>query len=432
MKRTLPFSLTLVFHLTCSVLVASPAPSPVPASEFDSPALSPVAPADPPGTEFIPTFGIFDVTEHGAVPDGWTESSAAFSAAWDAACNHTGNSTFYVPEGTYLVGPVTFSGPCFNNESPDIKIAGTLIAPTSLTAFPHSSWIVFQNLKEIRLTGATKTPGKLDGQGAVEAWNQISCRKSMRCDQLVTSLKFSNVSKGTISNISLSNSKGFHIGFHGSDNINVHNVNITAPSDSPNTDGIHVSYSSNINITSSSIGVGDDCVSIGPGSVNISVSDTHCGPGHGISVGSLGKYPNEEDVVGISVYNCTISGTQNGVRVKSWPGAPPSHASDMVFANITMINVSNPIVIDQDYCPSNSCNRTNPSFLELKNITFRQISGTYNTKSAVTLLCSNEASCEDIQFVDINLKFTQPESPPQGRFNANGVIHHLLVNNSSF
>lgn len=73
------------------------------------------------------------------------------------------------------------------------------------------------------------------------------------------------------------------------------------------------------------------------------------------SVGSLGKYQNEADVVGVVVRNCTISNTQNGVRVKTWPGSPESVASNFTFEDIVMINVSNPIIIDQEYCPSGSC-----------------------------------------------------------------------------
>lgn len=74
------------------------------------------------------------------------------------------------------------------------------------------------------------------------------------------------------------------------------------------------------------------------------------------SVGSLGKSSGEMDVVGIHVSNCTINGTQNGVRIKTWQGAPPSQASNLVFEDISMINVSNPIIIDQQYCPSGTCN----------------------------------------------------------------------------
>ncbi|CAH2038616.1 unnamed protein product, partial [Thlaspi arvense] len=123
---------------------------------------------------------------------------------------------------------------------------------------------------------------------------------------------------------------------------------------SSNTDVIHVHSSSNIRILNSTIGVGDDCVSISSGSIDVLVSGTRCGPGHGISIGSLGKYKNEEEVKGIIVQNCTIS----GIRIKTWPTSPPSQANNIIFEDIMMINVSTPFIIDQDYCPSNSCNTT--------------------------------------------------------------------------
>lgn len=96
------------------------------------------------------------------------------------------------------------------------------------------------------------------------------------------SLKLSNVLNGTVSNINLVDSKGFHVSIFQCDNIHFSGFNITAPWNSQNTDGIHISQSTNINVTNSNIGVGDDCVSIGPGSVNVSVSNVTCGPGHGI------------------------------------------------------------------------------------------------------------------------------------------------------
>ncbi|OMO98562.1 Glycoside hydrolase, family 28 [Corchorus olitorius] len=397
--------------------------SPAPESEADSPEL--------PESATTSRYGVFDVTEHGAVANGATESSKAFTAAWNAACSHPGKSTFYIPKGRFLVGPITFSGPCYNNQSPNIEIKGTLLAPISLSAFQSSNWIAFRNLHGFTLTGGTET-AKLDGQGAAEAWKQESCQKSAECKKLITSIDFINVSYATIRDITLSNSKGFHLGLHGSDHINIYNLNIVAPGNSPNTDGIHVSHSSYINISSSTIGVGDDCVSIGPGSAHISVSNVHCGPGHGISVGSLGKYKYEKDVVGIHVRNCTIRDTQNGIRVKTWPGAPPSSASNMTFEDIHMINVANPIIIDQEYCPSHSCKTTLPSLVKLRDISIKNINGTYNTKSAVAFFCSTEVPCENVHLVNVNLKYLVPDNPRQGRLSIKGYLNGLQVINSRF
>ena len=65
-------------------------------------------------------------------------------------------------------------------------------------------------------------------------------------------------------------------------NVTVQNVTITAPGDSPNTDGVHVSRSENVNVLDSTIGTGDDCVSIGAGNTNVTVARIVCGPGHGL------------------------------------------------------------------------------------------------------------------------------------------------------
>ncbi|KAF8369347.1 hypothetical protein HHK36_032631 [Tetracentron sinense] len=373
-----------------SPLANSPAPAPAPLADSPATALAP---------EAAPLGRVFDVTKYGAVADGKTENNLAFSDAWNAACKYSGNATFFIPKGTFFLGPVSFNGPCYNKQSPKVEIRGTLKAPSSLNAFPAVTWIIFQGLHGFNLTGAETA--LLDAQGA-EAWTQSDCLKKEKCDNFPTSLRFIEISGGTMANITLMNSKAFHISFLNCNDIVVHGINITAPWDSPNTDGIHISNSTNIQVTSSTIGVGDDCVSIGPGNTNVSVSNIKCGPGHGISVGSLGKYPNEKDVVGVSVKNCTISGTTNGVRIKTWPGSPASKAYNLTFEDIVMTNVSNPIIIDQEYCPWHSCN-SKPSLVKLSNIHFKKIRGTYNTKSAVTLLCSSIIPCNDIQLMDINL-----------------------------
>lgn len=78
------------------------------------------------------------------------------------------------------------------------------------------------------------------------------------------------------------NSQSIHIGIDHCRSVNIQNVKITAPSGSPNTDGIHVQNSMGVVVTGSTIKTGDDCISIGPGSMNLFISDIGCGPGHGI------------------------------------------------------------------------------------------------------------------------------------------------------
>lgn len=95
-------------------------------------------------------------------------------------------------------------------------------------------------------------------------------------------LTFGEVNHATVSCLSLVNSKGFHMSLHWSSYITVNGLNITAPADSPNTDGIHISNSDNVDITNLHISTGDDCISVGPGVTNLSISRVFCGPGHGL------------------------------------------------------------------------------------------------------------------------------------------------------
>lgn len=176
---------------------------------------------------------------------------------------------------------------------------------------------------------------------------------------LVQNLDFRNISNSIISDIRSVDSKFFHVKCDSSRNVTFARLAISAPGDSPNTDGIHVARSTMVNITDSVIGTGDDCISIGDGVAQLYARNVTCGPGHGISIGSLGSRAGERDVSGVHVDNCTFVGTTNGVRVKTWPSSKSSQlVSGVSFQDLIMENASNPIIIDQTYCPSGHCDPT--------------------------------------------------------------------------
>jgi polygalacturonase len=156
-------------------------------------------------------------------------------------------------------------------------------------------------------------------------------------------------------------------------------VTIVAPPTSPNTDGIHVSACTNTTIQNCNIATGDDCISIVSGSHNIEVENVYCGPGcHGISIGSLGENGATANVSQVQVKNCVMEGTTNGLRIKTWQGGK-GLAYNFVYQNISMINVTNPIIIDQYYCPSSQSgpcsNSVSHKFLHdpLSNLTNRDL-----------------------------------------------------------
>ncbi|XP_064991049.1 exopolygalacturonase-like [Musa acuminata AAA Group] len=357
--------------------------------------------------------GVYNVKDYGAAGDGKTDNTKAFETAWSAACAVQGKATIVIPEGAYLLGPTIFKGPCKGIMVMQVK--GQLLASTHLEAY-NQYWLHFQYINGLVISGG----GRFNGQGA-SAWPYNQCKKTNDCKPLPMNLVFSFVTNATIKSISSIDSKFFHIHVFESRNIIFDSIKISAPQDSPNTDGIHIAESTNIQVANSVIGTGDDCISIGPGCTNLTIFKVLCGPGHGISVGSLGRNAGEKDVIGLNVSNCNLTGTTNGLRIKTLQSSPSRlKATDFVFEHIIMNNVYNPIIINQNYCPSDNCPKKDPSLVKIKNIKYRNIVGTFLSPIAYNLVCSEVAPCEGVELSDISLKYNGNEKQPK---NASICVH---------
>lgn len=59
----------------------------------------------------------------------------------------------------------------------------------------------------------------------------------------------------------------------------------------------------------------------------------------------------EDGVEYVTVKTANFTGTQNGVRIKSWGRPSNGFARNVIFQHIVLDNVDNPIIIDQNYCP---------------------------------------------------------------------------------
>ncbi|KAI4308468.1 hypothetical protein L6164_031544 [Bauhinia variegata] len=198
------------------------------------------------------------------------------------------------------------------------------------------------------------------------------------------------------------NSKYFHVTISGCKNLTLQILTIRAPSESPNTDGIHIGKSIGVNITGANIQTGDDCVSVGDGSQQINIEKVRCGPGHGISV----EYPDEEPVIGIIVKSCSMSNTKNGIRIKTWPASSRGLAADLHFEDFVKKNVCRPIIIDQRYCPYGKCKAKVPSRVKISTVSFKKMRGTSATRVAMKLGCSRRIPCQNVMIRDINLTYT--------------------------
>ncbi|XP_060194904.1 exopolygalacturonase-like [Lycium barbarum] len=333
---------------------------------------------------------VFNVLLYGAKGDRVTDNSKAFLNAWTDACKWNGKATLLIPSGVYMVYGAIFVGPC-KGSALAVQIKGVIRAPTDPKIFCNSSWITFQYLNNLEIEGG----GTLDGQGA-SAWGKQKCVRP-------STLTFNFVKNAVVHDIHSKNSKSFHFNLFSCNNMTFSHVSIKAPGNSPNTDGIHMGFSTNIKVLDSNIATGDDCISMISGSKNINISGVTCGPGHGISIGSLGLSRNEV-VKNIHVKNCTLIATQNGARIKTWAPSSAGSVTTITFEDIIMKKVWNPIFIDQHYCPTHNCSRK-VSSVQIKDVTFNNIRGTSNSVAAVTFDCSASFPCREIHLNDINLAY---------------------------
>lgn len=58
----------------------------------------------------------------------------------------------------------------------------------------------------------------------------------------------------------------------------------------------------------------------------------------------------------MTVKNVAFSGTKNGLRIKTWARPCNGFVNGILFQHAVMDNVRNPIIIDQNYCPSGDGN----------------------------------------------------------------------------
>lgn len=103
---------------------------------------------------------VYNVVSYGAKSDGRTDSTAAFSRAWTAACSSAVPATIYVPKGNFLLGAITFRGPCRSRIT--FWLTGTLLASSNYWSLGNSNdWILFHYVDMVTIYGGT-----VNAQGA--------------------------------------------------------------------------------------------------------------------------------------------------------------------------------------------------------------------------------------------------------------------------
>ncbi|XP_030496677.2 polygalacturonase At1g48100 [Cannabis sativa] len=385
----------------------------------NSPCPSPVPPHQPPSSSVS---NIFNVLSFGAKGDGVSDDSKALLAAWEGACKVSGATVIVPSKYKFLIKPIILQGPCMPHLI--FQIDGTLLAPPKIGSWQKYNlfqWIYFKWINNFTIQGT----GVVDGQGSnwwclSQVYNTQKKSKYIP-DMKPTALRFYSSNDVTVKNIKIINSPQCHLKFDSSKRIKVDNITISSPENSPNTDGIHLQNSQDVEIHHSNIECGDDCVSIQTGCSNVHVHHMNCGPGHGISIGSLGKDKTVACVSNIVVENISLKNTLSGVRIKTWQGGIGS-VKNVSFSNIQVSDVKVPIMIDQYYCDKNTYCKNQSGAVGISGIKYDKIIGTFSAQP-IHLACSKEIPCIDVDLIDIQL------SPSIG-YNNRGLLKQALCSNS--
>ncbi|CAI0434668.1 unnamed protein product [Linum tenue] len=277
-----------------------------------------------------------------------------------------------------------------------MQIDGTIVAPDEPASWdPNYArlWLHFSKLNGIIFQGN----GVIDGSGS--KWWAASCKKN-KSNQALTIDSSTGVK---VKGITVQNSQQMNFVITRCNSVRISDVIISSPGDSPNTDGIHITESTNVVLQDSKIGTGDDCVSIVNGSSNIKMKRIYCGPGHGISIGSLGKDNSTGIVTKVVLDTALLRETTNGLRIKTWQGGH-GYVRGIRYENVKMENVANPIIIDQFYCDSPKSCENQTAAVEISQIMYRNISGTSKSPKAMKFSCSDTVPCSNIVLTNVNLE----------------------------
>ncbi|CAM0954184.1 unnamed protein product [Alopecurus aequalis] len=381
---------------------------------------------------------LLTLDDFGAVGDGIANDTQAFLEAWTAACGSEESAVLAVPPAkAYRIWPLQLTGPC--KKKLKLLIAGTIVAPANPDEWAGRDpmkWLYIYGVDGLSVSGG----GTIDGAG--QEWWVRSCKRKktqvrmqLPVNQHITvsavsselsspnhdvciSRSCSPATRGllpgfqavhfeecrgvSVQGVTLQNGQQFHLSFTRCTDVKANFLRVVAPADSPNTDGIHLNDTSHVQIMDNLISTGDDCVSMVGNCSDIRVRDIVCGPGHGISIGSLGKNRTTDRVENVRVDTCLLTNTTNGVRIKSWQGGM-GFAHDLRFENVVMKNVSNPIIIDQYYCdqPTPCANQTEA--VEVRKVEFVDVRGTSATAQAINIACSDSVPCRELELKNVNL-----------------------------
>lgn len=333
---------------------------------------------------------ILNLASEGGVADGTFDNSAIFRRALESL-RDAGGGTLAVPPGIWRTGPLElYSQTTLHLE--EGSVISFIAEPEryqpvqtrweGIECFAMHPCLFSAGQHDVAVTGK----GRLDGNGKTW-WDTLRAKRvrgqegpELPIERELAArnpgyrsqpgggggrelqflrpplVQFYNCRNVRLEGITVSNSPFWTVHPIYCNGVVISGVRVENPHDAPNTDGIDIDSSCNVEILGCDVAVGDDGIALksgsGPDGIRVNrptshvvVRDCTVGNGHGgIVIGS----ETAAGVHDVLAENCLFSGTDRGIRIKTRRGRG-GEISDLVFRNLTMRGNLCPVAINMYY-----------------------------------------------------------------------------------
>lgn len=385
-----------------------------------------------------------DVRQFGAVGDGVTDDTDALQAA----IHFTPKGTrLHIPAGTYRTRPLALRShltlelaegatllgspdrsqyPILPGLVPEINEKRNIMVGTfeGLTRTMYQSLIHAEYCEDIVICGR----GVVDGNAQnSDFWTEYRNFETARPRLMF----FCNCKNVTVHGITGKNSPSWNLHPFYSENVNFYDLAIEAPKNSPNTDAIDPEACVGVNIIGCRLSVGDDCIAIKSGKIELCRERNQAASHHVIrnclmAFGHGAVTLGSETACGVknlTVTRCFFHHTDRGLRIKTRRGrGKDCDITGIVFDNIRMENVITPFVVNMwynccdpdrfsDYVKCRTPLPVDERTPHLGSFTFRDIQCTGAEAAACYIDGLPEAPIDQVNFCRVRISF-RPDAKP--------------------